>query len=203
MRITTTQQGIIAQQEFAKLLMLGSEGQIEVSSPMSDDERRDMETHIRGQFGHGVAFQVKSTTHRVRRGGRKASWISIRFAVPEARLISHPLFWYFLAYLDLEAMAFVDPVFLIPSAQLHEHASRSIKGGAWHISVHLSLDRHSNDQWHTYQASPHEVGRRVVQILEDLPLTLAVPAAEAAALTSQAGLTWVTRTPVPRRPGAP
>lgn len=110
-----------------------------------------MEIYIRGRFGPGLAFQVKSTTYRRRQGRRKAYLINIHFTVRQENLISHPLFWYFLAYLDLEGMAFVDPVFLIPSAQVHERGTRSLKDGVWHYNVTSSLDPQSNDLWHEYQ----------------------------------------------------
>jgi hypothetical protein len=46
MPLSLVQQGLIAQQEFAKLLMMGSDGRIEVASPLTDDERRDFEIHV-------------------------------------------------------------------------------------------------------------------------------------------------------------
>lgn len=91
--ISTTQQGVIAEREFMKLLMLGSDGELEVSAPVTDDERRDLETHIRGRFTNGLIFQVKSTTHIDHRF--KARRLAIHFPVAKDRLISHPLFWYF------------------------------------------------------------------------------------------------------------
>src|SRR5438046_9534065 len=78
--ITTTQQGFIAEREFMKLLMLGSEGALEVLAPVTDDERRDLETHIRGQFTPGFIFQVNSTTYLDRRF--QASWRSVH--LPDA-----------------------------------------------------------------------------------------------------------------------
>jgi hypothetical protein len=75
-----------------KLLMLGSGGELEVMAPATDDERRDLETHIRGQFTRGFIFQVKSTTYLDRRF--KARRLSIHFPVAKDRLVSHPLFWY-------------------------------------------------------------------------------------------------------------
>src|SRR5712692_1173099 len=48
MAISLFQQGLIVQQEFAKLLMLGSGGRIEVAAPLTDDERRDCESHVSG-----------------------------------------------------------------------------------------------------------------------------------------------------------
>src|SRR6266550_1721299 len=75
--ISTTQQGFIAEREFMKLLMLGSDGELEVMAPATDDERRDLETHIRGKFTPGFIFQVKSTTYLDRRF--KARRLSIHF----------------------------------------------------------------------------------------------------------------------------
>src|SRR5919201_5940136 len=59
-KISVVQQGIIAQNEFAKLLMIRSGGRIELAAPLTDDERRDFEIHVRGQYGWALAMQVKS-----------------------------------------------------------------------------------------------------------------------------------------------
>ncbi len=188
-RITMTQQGIIAERELAKLLMIGSGGLIEVSSPMTDDERRDMEAHIRGEFGRHLAVQSKSTTYKQHRG--KASHIFIHFSVAQARLISHPLFWYFFAFLDLKAMAFANPVFLVPSAEVHQHATRRVDGGKVFFNFDASLDLKSKDRWHTYQVAPEKVGERVLYILRNVPLKLAVSTEEAAGLSGIADVLWI------------
>ncbi len=189
--ITTTQQGIIVEQELAKLLMIGSGGLLEVSSPMTDDERRDMETHIRGEFGRHLALQSKSTTYKQHIW--KASQIFIHFSVAQARLISHPLFWYFFAFLDLKAMAFANPVFLVPSAEVHQHATRRVEGGIVFINFEASLDPKSKDRWHTYQVAPEKVGERVLYILKNLPLKLGVSADEAAHLSAITDRLWIKR----------
>lgn len=190
-RITTTQQGDIAEHEYAKLLMIGSGGQLEVSWPSTDDERRDMETHIRGEFGRHLAFQVKSTTYAQHIW--KASQIFIHFSVAKARLISHPLFWYFFAYLDLEAMAFANPVFIVPSAEVHQHATRRVEGQIVYLNFEASLDPNSKDRWHAFQVAPAKVGERVLYILKNVPLTLAVSAEEAACLSSITDQLWIKR----------
>src|ERR1700694_5788168 len=122
MRISLVQQGLIVQQEFAKLLMMGSRGRIEVASPLTDDERRDYEIHVRGQYGFGLAIQVKSTIGLHRRGGN-AHYLRILFPVRATRVVNNPLYWYFFASLDPKLMRFADPVFLIPSKEFHEHAA--------------------------------------------------------------------------------
>ena len=57
-RISLVQQGVIAQNEFAKLLMMGSRGLIELAAPLTDEERRDFEIHIHGSYGSALAVQV-------------------------------------------------------------------------------------------------------------------------------------------------
>ena len=51
MALSSIQQGLIAQYEYAKFLMLGSGGLLELAAPMTDDERRDYEIHRRGRYG--------------------------------------------------------------------------------------------------------------------------------------------------------
>jgi len=188
-RISTVMLGIIGQLEFAKLLMITSGGKLEVTVPMSDDERRDLEAHIRGEFGHNLAFQVKCTTYRLRKG--RASQIYIRFTVAKDRLLSHPLFWYFFAYFDLKTMAFADPVFMVPSADVHERATRRLIGSTWHFNFEASLGRGSRDRWHSHQVAARDVGHRVLQILTELPLKQAVSAEAASAMTAAPEVVWV------------
>jgi hypothetical protein len=113
--ITFTQQGIITQCELAKILIITSDGLLEVAFPLTDDDRRDMEIHIRGKFARNLAVQVKSTLHLAHR---------------------------FKAYQLV--MAFANPVFVVPSAEVHSHA-------APRLDV-------------PFRVQTHEVGRRVLDI---------------------------------------
>jgi hypothetical protein len=167
--ISTTQQGVIAEREFMKLLMLGSDGELEVSAPVTDDERRDLETHIRGQFRPGLIFQVKSTGYLDHRF--KARRLSIHFPVAKARLISHPLFWYFFGYLDVVAMGYADPVFPVPSEEVHRHANPQLKGDTWSFNFAPSLEPDADDQWRKYQHATKEVGGYILHILRDQKLS--------------------------------
>ena len=107
-----TQQGIVTQYELAKLLIVSSDGTLEVLIPITDDERRDMEIHLRGKFGGSMALQVKSTMHLAHR--YKADQMSIFFSVPKDKLITHPNLWYYFGNFDLKTIAYRDPVFLVP-----------------------------------------------------------------------------------------
>lgn len=161
MPLTKIQQGAICQSEAAKLMMMGSDGKLEVASPISDDDRRDEEVHARGQFGNALALQVKTTTRLVPDGATyRVSFVS---RVRTARVISHPLFWYLFAYLDRKTMAFGDPVFLVDSAAVH--ASLKRRHGATYLAFHASFGPKAHDQWRPYRVHPTDLGKRVLHIL--------------------------------------
>ena len=104
MSITRVQQGAIGQFIAAILMMMGSSGKLEVAVPMSDDEWRDQEVHQRGVFGKSLALQVKTTLQVHVRAHAVTPLLYVHFTVPAQRLVSHPLFWYLLAYLDRQTM---------------------------------------------------------------------------------------------------
>jgi hypothetical protein len=160
--ITFTQQGIITQCELAKILIITSDGMLEVAFPLTDDDRRDMEIHIRGKFARNIAIQAKSTVHLAHRF--KAYQLSMFFSVPKDRLVSHPNFWYFFGYFDMKAMAFAEPVFIVPSAEVHLHAAPRLEGDRWTFNFSASLDPASQDHWVPFRVQTHEVGRRVLDI---------------------------------------
>jgi hypothetical protein len=188
--ISTTQQGFIAEREFMKLLMLGSDGELEVMAPATDDERRDLETHIRGQFTPGFMFQVKSTTYLDRRF--KARRLSIHFPVAKDRLVSHPLFWYFFAYLDVEAMGFADPVFPVPSLEVHTHASPELRDETLSFNFGASLEPDANDYWRKFQRTRKDVGRHILQVLRAQKSTATPLLAAAASQELPPGSIWVS-----------
>ncbi|HEY4845325.1 MAG TPA: hypothetical protein VII89_06495 [Candidatus Dormibacteraeota bacterium] len=188
--ISTTQQGIIAEHEFMKLLMLGSGGELEVLAPVTDDERRDLETHMRGTFTPGLIFQVKSTTYIDHRF--KARRLSIHFPVAKDRLISHPLFWYFFGLLDLDAMAYADPVFPLPSEEVHQHANPQLKGDTWSFNFDPSLEADAEDHWRKFQHSTKQVGRYLLEVLRTRQHAAAAPLLPSgSALELPPGAIWV------------
>ena len=187
--ISTTQQGFIVEREFMKLLMLGSDGELEVMAPATDDERRDLETHIRGQFSRGLIFQVKGTTYLDPRF--KARRLSIHFPVAKDRLVSHPLFWYFFAYLDVEAMGLADPVFPVCSIEVHTHASPELRNDTWSFNFGASLEPDANDYWRKFQCAKTDVGRHVLQVLRTQKST-ATPLLTAGAAELPPGSIWVS-----------
>ena len=167
MRISSVQQGLITENEFAKFLMVGSGGKIELARPMSDDEARDFEVHIRGKYGIGFACQVKSamTLHKM---SKNARYINIFFDIPVERLVNSPFYWYFVAYLDPKSMGLADPVFLIPSEDFHRLAAPIQRAGKWRFSMAASMEAKSRDRWNRYRVGTLELGERVLEISRDL-----------------------------------
>ena len=168
MPISLVQQGLIVQDEFAKFVMMGSGGLIELAPPLTDDERRDYELHVRGHFGFAIAIQVKSTM-RVQRKGRVSPLLHCFFQVkPAKRLVTSPLFYYFIAYLDPKTMRLADPVFLIPSKTFHKYASPKKHGDAWQFTFMGSMAPDSHDRWARYRVNTLDLGQRLLEIMREL-----------------------------------
>jgi hypothetical protein len=166
MPISLVQQGILAEFLYTVLAVLGSDGALEVARQATDDDRRDADVHRRGDFNLNLGFQIKSAIEVVHPWA--VDRLHIRFTVLKGRLVTHPLFWYFFAYLDPRIMRFADPVFIIPSAEVHKHAIPHLHGDTWHFDFHASLGPEAHDRWVSYRVSPLHVGKRILAIIGDL-----------------------------------
>src|SRR5213080_1411967 len=166
MPITAVQQGILTELLFIILTVLGSDGALEVARQATDDDRRDADVHRRGDFTLNLAFQIKSAIALHRQGA--AERLHIGFSVLESRLVSHPNFFYFFAYLDTVAMRLGDPVFIVPSGEVHKHAIPHLDGDTWRFDFWASLDPKARDRWAPYRVSTLEVGRWILAIIADL-----------------------------------
>ena len=167
MAITSVQQGLIVEHEFAKLLMMGSGGKVEVARPLSDDERRDYEIHVKGLYGPGLAVQVKSTL-ALRRHSARTHYLNAFFVVRTGRVVNHPRYWYFIAYLDTNLMRLGEPTFLIPSKEFHERANPSRRGDQWSFSFQANMEPEARDKWYPYRVGTVELGKRALEIMRDL-----------------------------------
>jgi hypothetical protein len=153
-----------AEMEAAKLLTFGRpRGVLEVMVPMTDDERRDLEAHIKEHFRLSAALQVKASYVLYRLG--RAPRLQKSFAVRPERLIEDLFFFYFFGYMDLETMAYRAPVFLVPSHIVHTEAVHQLRGGLIHFNFVASMDPLSKDRWRPYACDPSEVAGRVVKFL--------------------------------------
>jgi len=161
--VSNVQFSRFTESEVGKLFTFGGKGALEVVWPASDDERRDLEAHLKEVFGVSLATQVKARHVLVRRN--RASQLWIRFDEKKERLVSDPLFWYFFGYMDLAAMAFQAPIFLVPSAVVHAQADPRAHGDRVRFTFAASMDPRSRDQWGPYACQPGEAADRVIRIL--------------------------------------
>jgi len=168
MPLTTVQQGLIAQNDFAKFLMIGGGGLVEIAAPMTDDEGRDGEIHKRGEYSYGIAGQFKSTGHLSRRKGRPERLLEVRFSRPARLVVNDPRYWYFIGYLDLKQMGLADPVFVVPSAVFHKEARQKKVGDVVFFRFRANMDPSSKDKWQRYRVQTHQLGKRVLEIMADL-----------------------------------
>jgi hypothetical protein len=153
-----------AEMEAAKLLTFGRpRGVLEVILPMTDDERRDLETHIKEHFRLSMAIQVKAS-HVLYQHGR-ISRLQKRFFVKRERLIEDLFFWYFFGFMDFETAAYRAPVFFVPSHAVHAEAVHQVRGNIVDFNFVASMDQTSKDRWRPYACDPSEVAGRVVKFL--------------------------------------
>ena len=153
-----------AEMEAAKLLTFGRpRGVLEVMVPMTDDERRDLEAHIKEHFRLSAALQVKASYVLYRLG--RAPRFQKSFVVKPERLIENLFFFYFFGYMDLETMAYRAPVFLVPSHIVHKEVVHQLRGGLIHFNFIASMDPSSRDRWRPYACDPSEVAGRMVRFL--------------------------------------
>ena len=167
MPLSNLQIGTIAQYDVAKLVVIGSDGRVELSWPMTDDERRDAEVHIRAHFGETLALQVKTVTHLQRPRGRVTAQLQIPFAVRKEHLITDPRLWYHLSWFSLATAGFVDPQYFANSTKVHKSAVPRLRNGVWRFSFQANLAEDSRDIWVPDRVHGIEVGRRILQILDD------------------------------------
>jgi hypothetical protein len=163
--ISLVQQGTATEFEFLKLVILGGGGELEASRPATDDDRRDADVHRRSDFSLGLGFQIKSAMHVDHPWA--ADHLHVRFTVLKERLVTHPLFYYFFAFLDVRIMRFADPVFIVPSAEVYEHAIPHLHGDTWHFDFDASLGPKAHDRWVPFRVNTLEVGQRILAIIRD------------------------------------
>jgi len=187
--ISSVQQGVVAQYEFAKLLILGSDGQLEPAVPVSDDDRRDFELHVKGDFRANLAVQVKTAIYLQHRF--RSYNLAINFHVPKDRLISDPLFWYLIMCLDLARLGSRDPLFLVSSEDMHRHAYPRLVGDTWHFEFHASMSPESKDRWRPSQVAAKDLGKTVLQLLTGPALRLAPSEETVQKLSRLEPLVWV------------
>ena len=198
MAITNTQQGVITEAEFAKIVMLTSNGRLVPTRALADDDRRDFEIHIRRHFGESLAVQLKTAKHVRLHGRSRVLQINFREKAP---LVSDSRLLYFLAHFDMKTGGFTDPVFLVPSPFFHKHALHGVGRGAIQLQFKASLEHDAKDMWAQWALPQAELGERMLHMLNGQPGHARLdPKVEQ--LIAMSGTVWLQRPPsivVPRR----
>ena len=188
MPLNEVQRGDIGQIEAIKILMLTGNGEVECDNPQTDDEHRDIETHRRRHF-LGAALQVKTAwriwTHR------KSEIIQIPFSVHARRLVSDPRFYYLFGFFDRKTMTFRDPMFLVPSAVVHQHAMPRLVAGRWRFTFQASLKPGARDRFSPYRVSRAQLGKALLAILDQLEQQTRAGQSGAASMKNLTDVVWV------------
>jgi hypothetical protein len=137
--------------------------------------------YVKGQFGFGLAMQVKCTMHLVTKR-RRGPTFHCFFQVPVKQLFTSQFFYYFLGYLDPELMRLADPVFLIPSTFPQIRRPRN-QGGYVQFTFMGSMSPTSHDRWQPFQVNTLELGRKMLEIMAEVGRQR-IPLGQAAAILS-------------------
>src|SRR2546425_8511252 len=118
--LSTSQKGAIGQFAFLATALATGKGQVEVYSPVADNEGRDAEVRRHLNRALAICVQVKVTFATVTSGtGGRAPYLGHRFSIAANRVQDDPRLWYFFAYYDAIQLRLYDPVFLVPAHVFH------------------------------------------------------------------------------------
>src|SRR2546421_1257351 len=133
--LSTSQKGAIGQFAFLATALATGNGQVEVYSPVADNEGRDAEVRRHLKRSPAISVQEKVTFSTVTNGtGGRAPCLRHRFSIVANRLQNDPRLWYFFAYYDASQLRLYDPVFLIPAHVFHALGRRAkVKGRIWFL----------------------------------------------------------------------
>jgi hypothetical protein len=172
MPLSAIQKGAIGQFAFLAAALVTGRGQVEVYTPAADNEGRDAEVrrHLKRAASIGIQIKVGFGLHRSNaRGGR--TYLELRFEIPEKRLRNDPRLWYFIAVYDPVQLRLLDPVFLIPSAVMHRLARQGRTKRGILFKVIANLVPNSRDMWSPYRVALGDLGKRLLEIIDDAGLT--------------------------------
>jgi len=175
MPLSAIQKGAIGQFAFLETALVTGRGQVEIYTPAADNEGRDAEVrrHLKRGAAIGIQIKVAFGVRRVVKGGRP-TYLSLRFAIPEKRVRNDPSLWYFLAVYDPDQLQFVEPVFLVQAAILHRKARSGKSRRGIRFAIEANLIPRSQDQWSPYRVVLKDLGKRLLEIIDDVSLTTEV-----------------------------
>ncbi|MEA2634316.1 MAG: hypothetical protein QOH92_1083 [Chloroflexota bacterium] len=169
MPLSLTQKGAIGQFAFLATSLATGKGQVEIYSPAADNEGRDAEVRRHLKPAPAIGIQVKVTFSSLTKGGR-AKYLDARFNTAANRVQTDPRLWYFFAYYDVRQLRLYDPAFLVPSNVFHKLGRMGRWRGKIAFQMLASLSPTSRDHWSPYRVAPSDLGRRLLEIIDEAPL---------------------------------
>ena len=170
MPLSKVQKGAVGQFAFLATALATGKGQVEVYAPAADNEGRDAEIRRNLKATPAISIQVKVTFYTIMES-RTAKYLNVRFAIMEDRVQNDPRLWYFFAYYDVRELRLYDPAFLVPSHVFHKMGRTGKRGGRISFSLQANLSLESRDRWSPYRVAPIDLGKRLLEIIDEAPLT--------------------------------
>jgi hypothetical protein len=172
MPMSNVQKGANGQFTFLANALATGKGQIEVYTPAADNEGRDAEVRRHLKSKQGISVQIKVAFSPWKRGGTGGTYLMFDVSMAADRIQNDPRLWYFFALYNVKELRFHNPVFLVPARTFHKIAreGKPSKGRIW-FEIAASLAPASNDRWKPYRVEPSQLGKRLLEIIDDKPLT--------------------------------
>jgi hypothetical protein len=169
--LSKVQIGAIGQLAFLAAALASGEGEIEAYTPAVDNEGRDAEIRRHLKSTPGISIQVKTSLLTETLGRVNGNYLSIRFSTLETRVQNDPRLRYFFAYYEKRELRLHDPSFLVPSQVFHRMGLAGEEGGRVRFNLLASLAPQSHDRWSRYRVPPTGLGKRLLEIIDDVPLS--------------------------------
>jgi hypothetical protein len=165
--LSTSQKGAIGQFAFLATAIATAKGELEVYSPVADNEGRDAEVrrHLKPALAIGVQEKVAFSTEPNGTGSR-ARYLVSRFSIATNRVQNDPRLWYFFAYYDDSQLRLYDPTFLVPAHVFHAVGRMGKTKGKIDFLMSANLSPNSHDRWSPFRVAPKDLGPRLLEIVD-------------------------------------
>ncbi len=158
MALSESQKGRMAETLIAAHLVLGSDGLINVSTPLVDDEGVDLLLNLRDKSKH-MLLQVKSRFGLSGKGSYIASLKRSSFKPSEELYI---LF----AFIDLQKLELGETAWLVPSLEFKQRTSNQTEERP--ILRFTSRFTSKKDMWVDFKMMKKELPQRIITIMEEM-----------------------------------
>ena len=152
-----TQIGRAGELALALYALVSSHGELELFTPVSDDDHVDITAGRRGGIP-ALAIQVKTAPHPDAHG-----MIEANAFFDHGRVREHPAFLY--AILLMHSVA-IETAWIVPSPAFNRLAYRIVRDGRDALEFRAYPDR--ADRWAPYRVDPQEIGPHLLSVIDSL-----------------------------------